>query len=144
MKLLYYSFVVGLAGLASCQKEDATPLLTAAFNQPVTLRFQQSAALPNQNTPELTITVKDVNDSRCPSDVICFWAGVVYTNLGIQDQSGASQTLTLSLGGINDTVAPVQANGQQYNIILKEVMPYPKGNDVPKEDKRVVLAIRRQ
>ncbi|MGY2132597.1 hypothetical protein ACW9KT_10230 [Hymenobacter sp. HD11105] len=144
MKLLYYSLVVGLAGLASCQKEEATPLLTASFEQVVTLRYQQSAALPQPSAPELTVTVEDVQDGRCPSDVTCVWEGVVYANLGIQDQSGINQKLTLSLGAIKDTAATVQANGRQYTVVLKDVTPYPKGNGVPKEDKRVVLAIRRE
>lgn len=146
MKSLYYSLVAGLAVVAGCQKEDATPLLAASFERALTLRYQQSAALPNQSAPELTITVEDVRESRCPSDVTCVSAGGVGTDLRIQDQSGASQTLTLRLVGLSTGTdsAAVQANGRRYTIALKEVTPYPTGNDVPKKDKRVVLTIRQQ
>lgn len=144
MKLFYYFLLAGLVSLTSCEKEDTTPLLTASFEQAITLRYQQSAALSDQSSPELTVTVEDVNDRRCPSNAFCFVPGIVYTNLGIQDQSGAIQPLTLRLDGTVDSAATVQANGRQYSVVLRDVTPYPVGGDVPKKDKRVVLTVRRQ
>ena len=137
----------GLCLLASCKKGDSFPArIDAAFNQQVTLRYQQGAALPNQSAPELTITVDDVQEMRCPSEVTCLQPGEVVTVLGIQDRNGAGQPVTVRLDGLsvgNDSAA-VQANGRNYTIVLKEVTPYPIRSVEPKERSRVVLIVRRR
>ncbi|SHL95875.1 hypothetical protein SAMN02746009_03693 [Hymenobacter psychrotolerans DSM 18569] len=133
--------------LAGCKKEAAVaPSIDAAFNQSVTLRYQQRAALPNQGTPELTVTVDDVVDTRCPEGVNCLQPGDVQTVLGVRDQNGTGQVLTLQLEGRSSSVdsTAVQANGRQYTIVLQEVTPYPKTTDVAKKDKRVVLVVKRR
>lgn len=146
MKAFYLLAVSGW-WLAGCQKDDSTtPLIEAAFNQRVTLSYQQRAALPTQNVPELTVTIDDVEDTRCPQGVRCQLAGEVYTQLAVRDQSGASQSVTLQLVGHSTSIdsAAVQANGRQYTLVLQEVTPYPETMQEPKQQKRVTLLIKRR
>jgi hypothetical protein len=146
MKVFYF-VAVSWWCLAGCQKEDATaPLIEAAFHQRVTLYYQQRVALPTQNVSELTVTIDDVEDTRCPQGLRCQLAGEVYTHLAVRDQSGASQSVTLQLVGHSTSIdsAAVQANGRQYTLVLQEVTPYPETMKEPKQQKRVTLLVKRQ
>ncbi|OWP61574.1 hypothetical protein CDA63_18700 [Hymenobacter amundsenii] len=139
--------IVSLWCLAGCKKnDDFSARVNAAFNKPVTLRYQQGAALPNQSAPELTITVDDVDDTRCPTHLSCAVPGLVQTALSIRDQNGALQPVTLRLIGLSSEVdsAAVQANGRRYTIVFQDVTPYPGRKAVPKQDKRVVLLVKRR
>jgi len=144
----FLSIVIGsLCCLAGCQKNDAfSARVDSAFNKPVTLRYQQGAALPNQSAPELTITVDDVDDTRCPTHLACAVPGLVQTALSIRDQNGAIQPVALRLIGLSNEAdsAAVQANGRRYTIVLQQVTPYPGPKAVPKQDQRVVLLVKRR
>lgn len=142
-----YILIVSLLCLLGCKKsEQAAPLIDAAFNQQILLHYQQTATLPNQSAPELTLTVEDINDSRCPKEANCILPGEVPTVLGVKDQSGSSQTLTLRLIGISTTPdsAVVQANGRNYTVVLHEVTPYPSISEIAKKDKHVLLTVKRR
>lgn len=65
-----------------------------------------------------TITpVKVLEDSRCPSDVQCIWAGTVRVDGTAQGGMGLGQ-LTFELGKMNTT--------EVNSITLVDVKPYPK------------------
>ncbi|GAB2470204.1 hypothetical protein GCM10011375_40960 [Hymenobacter qilianensis] len=146
MKLLY-SWAVGLLGLTACSKENnVTPHLQAAFNQEVTLRYSQTASLPDLQAPELTLTLEDVLDQRCPP---CFSPGTVQAVLAVQSQNGERQAVRLCLGcgsatGLSDSAA-VQANNQRYVLTLHQVTPVDTGSggNGPKKDKQAVLTVQR-
>lgn len=44
---------------------------TTAFNQPITLSLNGNTTLPDG----LNVMLEKINDSRCPQDVQCIWAG---------------------------------------------------------------------
>lgn len=145
MKPLYY-VAVGLLSLVACQKKDSTPVVEAAFDAPFVLRYAQQAQLPDQTAPELTLHVMDIEDSRCPQveGVYCFWAGLVKTEVSIEDQSGQQQIIELAHGAMEfmpDTVT-VQANSRRYLVKLHDVTPAPARTN-RKEDKRATFTVRR-
>ncbi len=94
-----------------------------AFNQEVTVR-----------DGELRIRFTEVNeDSRCPVDVICFWAGRLVVTLTVNDQN-----LQLSIGGRSEPSKTIDG----YRINLTEVVaPVPRSDEVP-QDSDYVIALR--
>lgn len=131
--------------LLSCKEKAATPNLNAAFNQDFKLRYAQSAGLPDQDKPELTVTVDDVQDNRCPP---CSLPGMAKTVLSVRDQQGSNQTTTLCLGcctALNDSVV-VLANSRRYVLTLRQITPVPvsaSDASMKKEDKQVTLFVKR-
>lgn len=148
MKSLY-SLAASLLCLAACSKEkDNTPRLSGAFNQPLTLRYAQSADLPDQQMPELTVSLEDVIDSRCPP---CFSPGIVQALIAVRSQDGEQQTLKLCLGcgsatGLSDSAA-VQTNNRRYVLRLHQVTPEPTSSNSTSanknKDKQIVLTVQR-
>ena len=142
-----YLLAAGLCCLAGCTKDDSfSPRIDAAFNQPLTLRDQQRAALPSQSSPELTISVDTLKESRCPRNANCLTGGTARVVLGIQDRGGAIQALALKLMGQSTTIdsAAVQANGRRYVVVLHAVNPYPNGTETAQDQRQVVLTVRRR
>lgn len=71
----------------------------------------------------LTVRFKEViNDSRCPADVICIWAGQVYCLLE-KDINGKSELFTLTQPGSSSS-----RSFQTYHryFFEFEVLPYPQ------------------
>ena len=142
-----YVVAASLWCLAGCKKENSyDPLIEAAFNQPMMLRYQQSAALPNQSAPELTVRIDTLEEYRCPSDVTCHWEGLARVVLGMQDRSGAKQSLVLKLRGLSTGIdsTAVQANGQRYVLVLHELNPYPSRAVKDNTQRHIVLSVKRR
>jgi hypothetical protein len=75
-----------------------------------------------QVAEDLSITVKGVNDSRCPYGCQCIWAGEVKVLITIKDNISSIDT---------SLVLPSRPRLQftNYNIVLESVKPYPICND---------------
>jgi hypothetical protein len=75
-----------------------------------------------QVADDLSITVKGVNDSRCPYGCQCIWAGEVKVLITIKDSNNSVDT---------SLVLPSRPRLQftNYNIVLESVKPYPICND---------------
>ncbi|MDP2718114.1 MAG: hypothetical protein Q8P02_05195 [Candidatus Micrarchaeota archaeon] len=125
-----------LAGCVAMQAPTATPIATATpstatptpgpapaktdaqFGQTVTLAAGQTARF--SDGAELWFT--DVSDSRCPSDVVCVWAGIVSVKAVVRQ--GAATAAFTPTAGRNAT--NVTLNTQSYAVQLKNVAPYPE------------------
>jgi hypothetical protein len=80
------------------------------------------------------------NDSRCPSNVTCIWAGFVEVELLI-NQDGKESVLKLSTEP-NVSGLPVQSKVGDYSIKLIDVIPYPATNvRIDPNQFRVVLLV---
>ncbi|OGE88895.1 MAG: hypothetical protein A2722_04055 [Candidatus Doudnabacteria bacterium RIFCSPHIGHO2_01_FULL_50_11] len=91
----------------------------AACPSPVTLAVL--SATIGQKVSGLGVTLTPLallEDSRCPADVQCIWAGIVKVQVKIQ--SGAGESIM-----IFELDKPVTGSAEQ--IILAEVLPQPKG-----------------
>jgi len=141
--MFYRRYLVFGLLLLGCEKESSVSDVAAPFGQEFTLRFTQSARLPEVNEPELTLTATDIVDSRCPP---CGAPGTAKTVLRVQDQVGHQQTLTLCLDcgtEFRDTVT-VRANSRRYQLTLHRVTPEPVAEPASpkKEGKQVVLSVK--
>ncbi len=86
------------------------------------------------NDRSLKFTISDINDSRCPIDVECIWAGMVSVKINIEKP--LSGTIEL-----NSVFNPVDTLGN-YSFELLSVTPYPISTDTIKlEDYDVKLKI---
>jgi hypothetical protein len=98
------------------------------------LRFGEKAIVQGTN---LTIEFADVgSDSRCPADVMCIWAGNAEVRLEIL---GLDSLISVVL---NTTEPPASAVVAGYEIMLKQLDPYPVSTkQIEKKDYIATLRI---
>ncbi|MCW3161529.1 hypothetical protein [Chryseobacterium oryctis] len=132
-------FSLGLLTLANCNAQKETKILT------------NTSASQTQSTPtnkeneiiyfkegenkflkqyDMNVTFKDVSeDSRCPTDVQCIWAGVAVANIEVMGLS--TRPVTLNLATMDNTSRNLSKSAQfnGYTISLREVTPYPNFKD---------------
>ncbi|HSP35669.1 MAG TPA: hypothetical protein VLU46_15260 [Thermoanaerobaculia bacterium] len=111
------SFALAVLLLAGCSSLPEEPHDTT-----LTLRFGESANVPGTSTP---VTFIDVSDSRCPSSVVCAWAGDAAVTL----QSGGD-TVTLHTN-TSAGVASDHLNG--WTVTLMDVQPARTTTEAPKK-----------
>jgi hypothetical protein len=91
--------------------------LRAELDEPFTLRVGQTAQLE-----ELRVTFTRVlEDSRCPVDVVCVWAGNAKVELELLIVGGVRSTAVL-----NSTVEPREVGFAGYLLRYLDLKPYPK------------------
>lgn len=145
MKTIHRILLAGaLMSFLGCKKSSDAPQVEAAFNQQFTLGYPQLAYLPTQASPELTVTIDGITDTRCPPNTNCFVAGNVQVTVSLQGQAGTKQTATMCLGcgtapSPTDS-AVVQVNSRRYVLRLHEVTPVAAA---AKSDYRVTLTVKR-
>ena len=135
MKFLNALFLACVMVLVwSCDKDDDSDTL----NGIIEIKFDETKTVDN-----LSYRFKDVSDSRCPSDVVCVWAGFAEVFLEISDidlyfeESLCTVELELD-GGICGTELEIGNSRVQ----LLSVDPYPVStNPVDKEDYIIALQI---
>lgn len=92
----------------------------AQTSQQVTLRLnRQTSVMRNK----LTIKFISVEDSRCPQDVDCIWAGNAKVTVKLTNSRGKSQTLVL-----NSNINPRAVKFEGYEIELGGVTPTRRSN----------------
>jgi hypothetical protein len=105
------------SSVLACHKDSPSPLQT------IELGYKQPTPLPVGDGVRATLT--ELNDSRCPSDVVCIWAGTIAATVELTD---GSTTQIARLGyqknyGV-DSAAVVLA-GRDYWLRLLDATPYP-------------------
>ena len=100
-----------------------TPTIQAEVGREFDIAVGQEAKLQGSN---VVIRFRGVtNDSRCPSDVQCVWAGNAVAGF---DLSGAAQ----SDASLNTTLDPKSVSYAGYTIALVGLKPTPKsGSTIP-------------
>ncbi|CAF3971787.1 unnamed protein product, partial [Adineta steineri] len=77
---------------------------------------------------DATLHVSSINDSRCPANVMCFWAGQAMVQLLLFNKV-ASTTMDIIAGAS----AQATLGTNVYTVTLDDVMPYPGMNKNPSE-----------
>ena len=82
------------------------------------------------------------NDSRCPSDVTCVWAGNAAVRLEL-GSGRSSKMVTLNTSNSPSFVGEIEYQG--YKVKLVGVSPYPRSDKkIAKRDYRATLLVSKQ
>jgi len=112
------------------------------LDEEFTLLFQKEVSLKKTDLRMEFVEVKE--DSRCPSDVICGWAGVVKVNITIKEGEKET-TLELLKPGLNIEGTGSTATYDSYQIQLIKVTPYPKSTTtIEPSDYEAIIKISAQ
>jgi hypothetical protein len=112
---------------ATCKKADFDGSKKADLNKSFSLSVGEKAII---NTDRLLIELSVIDDSRCPANVQCIWAGNAKVKLAVKGTEAEQKRLDLCLGQCDkgfveaDTVSFEQDN-KSYSLILTSVTPYP-------------------
>lgn len=136
--------LLGLA-LLSCHVDEPARADVPEFslNEAFTLSGGQEGLLASEN---LRLRFTDVlEDSRCPTQVECFWTGQARIAISVHPDGSGSTNVEF-----NTNPAPGQtvkvADVGQYSIELLSLDPYPQTPDDPIafEDYRAALVVRKR
>jgi hypothetical protein len=97
-----------------------------------------------QNCPKnISITLLDVQDSRCPAGAQCIWAGMIVIDAAL-NIDGKEIDVQLSTNE-NASGFPQEFSTSDYTVKLIDSVPYPDLNNPHKpEDKRAILIITKR
>ena len=124
--------ILGLAALLAACNSAAAPRLGDEF----TLRVGQSTSITELNL--WMRFIKTVDDSRCPSDVMCAWAGDGAVVLEVAPLNGDSKEDTL-----HTNLDPRSIPLGRAELRLVKLEPYPAtSGSIPPGDYIVTLATR--
>jgi hypothetical protein len=81
---------------------------------------------------ELSVSLKEIADSRCPSNVVCITMGAAQLTLAVQDGTNSVLVKTSFDGdGRRAAQEKFELSGQSYAIKVTEVSPYPQTTKSP-------------
>jgi hypothetical protein len=111
------------------------------LNQPFALSGGQEALIPSEN---LRLRFTDVlEDSRCPTQVDCFWTGQARIAVAVQPEEGNPTKVEFNTNPAPGQTVKVVTVGQ-YSVELQSLDPYPQTPDpIPFEDYRATLLVRK-
>jgi hypothetical protein len=126
----------GSTGLARCDTGDVTDQVCARLGESFNVRVGQTAYIADTR---LSIRVEGVpEDSRCPRDVQCVWAGNARVALDLRD---GENTDTAS---VSSTLEPHAATRWDYRIELVSVQPQTTARQpIPQGAYRIQLLVNR-
>jgi hypothetical protein len=139
-----FAALLGLT-LITCHVDEPARADVPEFglNEAFTLSGGQEGLIPSEN---LRLRFTDVlEDSRCPTQVDCFWIGQARIAIAVQPEGDGSTTVEF-----NTNPAPGQtveeATVGRYSVELQSLDPYPQTPEDPVlfEDYRASLVVRKR
>ena len=129
MKNSILLFILTLFIFVSCNEETSSDSFKIGFEN----EFQYG--ILNQSLDNsIKLSITEINDSRCPSDVVCVWQGEAIVKIEIE----LPQKGTISLSTY-DNLIDTFAN---YSFELIDVSPYPISTEtIELKDYNVTLKI---
>jgi hypothetical protein len=123
-------------GLARCAGGGAGGVVCARLDEEFDLRVSQTAYIADTR---LSIQLTAVpEDSRCPHDVVCVWAGNARVSLALRDGANADAA------DVNSTLEPRAVERWGYRVELVDVRPVPtSGQPIPAQAYVIRLVLRR-
>jgi hypothetical protein len=113
-------------GLARCDSAGGGGVVCARLGEPFNVRVGETAYIADTR---LSVRVDSVpDDSRCPRDAVCVWAGNARVSLTLRDASNTDDV------EVNSTVDPRALVRWGYTVQLVDVQPTPiSGQPIPAE-----------
>jgi hypothetical protein len=102
-------------GLSRCDGTGTGSVVCARLGEPFDVRVTETAYIADTR---LSIRVDAVpEDSRCPSDAVCVWAGNARVSLTLRDGSNSDAA------AVNSTLQPQAVDRWGYTVRLVDVQP---------------------
>ena len=132
MKKKYQNVLIALLPVcillaSTCKEGNLEGIKKIGLNSPFGIPVNEKAIISESG---LLLEVSEINDSRCPINVECIWAGNSTVKLNVTSTGIEKTDFTFCIGQCEnrlqeaDTVL-LQHQNQSYSFILKEVQPYP-------------------
>ena len=133
--LFTFECVTG-TGLARCDDVRRGGGICVRIGEPFDMRIGETAYIADTR---LSIRANAVpEDSRCPRDAVCVWAGNARVALTLRDGPNADDV------ELNSTLEPRAATRWAYRIDLTDVQPVPRaGQPTPRQDYVIRLVATR-
>lgn len=110
-------FLISTLAFAVCgQPQPFEPEIPVSLDESFVLRVDQAATVAG--TPLRIAFQQVLQDSRCPSDVVCVWAGNARVRLAVTLQGDGEAAVDLNTG-----LDPRSSSVPGYEITLEEVQP---------------------
>ena len=138
--LILLSLATLAMSLGACHKNDNAS--TFRLDTPFTLDYNATSVLEDNPAVQIRFD-KVLEDSRCPLDALCVWAGRVVVEVTVTQASG-SKTGQLALGDYSGTAYSDKATFGGYTVQLKEVLPAPMSSQtVTDKDYSLKLEVKK-
>jgi hypothetical protein len=126
--------VIMLILLTGCTQP---PEIIAGLNENFVIKIGQMAAIPAEG---LTVTLVDVaDDSRCPIDVQCVWAGKTTLTIQVTKDGTDLGTENVTKLGATDSAMLAKAG---YMIEISDISPVPVSNQkIEKSDYIITMRV---
>ena len=129
MKTLYFFLALTFISFISCDNEPIPDSFSFGLENDFKINGEYHSA---DNSVHFKIT--EINDSRCPSDVVCVWEGKADVKIKVESPVSGSITLSTYDNPI-DTVG-------NFSFEIIDVFPYPiSTKTIQLEDYNVTLKI---
>ncbi|HMR81727.1 MAG TPA: hypothetical protein PKE30_01295 [Niabella sp.] len=129
--------LIGLFVAFSCSRRSVS--VGEEMTKSYSLKVNEKAAVANA-----VITLKQVNDSRCPVNVNCVRAGEAIAVLNVVINNNSERNINLCTGAdcnaraLSETYT-LSSDGEKYLFRLDSITPYPgKGSQ---EEKKVYFSV---
>jgi hypothetical protein len=98
------------------------PDKTSSFNTAFELKLDEKVFLPKSRR-ELTVSLININDNRCPENIQCITEGKATAEIKITAKDGSEAVTKLAIGqsAQSSDTASVTLDNTNYYIILSEV-----------------------
>ncbi|MFC3879145.1 hypothetical protein ACFOSV_03105 [Algoriphagus namhaensis] len=124
-----------LLPLISCAENDSPNCLDSELGTAFPTRINQTTNLCSE---DVSVTfLEALNESRCPSDVTCIWAGFVHVKLELKVNGKKSEIELSSNSTVNGV--PATIDFESFKFILVDVLPYPSTTAKIDGNKREVI-----
>lgn len=123
-------------GLARCDDSGAGGATCARLGEEFDLRLNETAYIADSR---LSIRADSVpEDSRCPENAVCVWAGNARVSLTLRDGTNTAAA------DLNSTLEPHAVIRWAYTVRLVDVRPNPRaGERIPAETYVIRLVVTR-
>lgn len=129
---LYFS-VLAIFLFISCDKQETSQTFTFGIEKSFKIN-----GVYQSDDHSVKFKITDINDSRCPSDVECVWAGKA--DVSIEIQSPVTGTIVLST--IDENIYHSIDTLGNYSFQLLSVSPYPVSTEtIDLEDYEISLKV---
>lgn len=138
-------FCLGLIALffnaTGCNKNDSG----ITFELGKSFIAGYNVQVPWENDPGITVRFnKTVEDSRCPIDAECIWAGRVVVEVTFT-QGGNSETKSLALGDYSGSGYSNTVTFGNFSVELLNVLPAPKtSHQIAQDEYQLELVVRKE